>query len=55
MKPIPTEILKALDQAAAAYTDSPATRNAGKIPRFILRFIKPSFIIKIFAAKLSQK
>lgn len=44
-----------LDEAANAYSDSPATTNAGRILRFISRFIKPSTIIKLFAHKLSTK
>lgn len=44
-----------LDEAANAYSDSPATTNAGRILRFTSRFIKPSTIIKLLALKLSTK
>ena len=42
-----------LDEAAYRYSDSPATTNAGRVLRFISRFIKPSTIIKLFAHKLT--
>ena len=42
-----------LDEAAYRYSDSPATTNAGRVLRFISRFIKPSTIIKLFAYKLT--
>lgn len=44
-----------LDEAANKYSDSPATTNAGRVLRFISRFIKPSTIIKLFAHKLTNK
>lgn len=44
-----------LDEAAYRYSDSPATTNAGRVLRFISRFIKPSTIIKLFAHKLTNK
>lgn len=44
-----------LDEAAYRYSDSPATTNAGRVLRFISRFIKPSTIIKLFAHKLTTK
>lgn len=44
-----------LDEAAYRYSDSPATTNAGRVLRFISRFIKPSTIIKLFAYKLTNK
>lgn len=44
-----------LDEAANKYSDSPATTNAGRILRFISKFIKPSTIIKLFAYKLTNK
>ena len=48
-------IKEMLDEVANRYTDSPATTNAGRILRFISRFIKPSTIIKLFAYKLTNK
>ncbi len=42
-----------LDEAAYRYSDSPATTNAGRVLRFISKFIKPSTIIKLFAYKLT--
>jgi hypothetical protein len=44
-----------LDEAAYRYSDSPATTNAGRVLRFISKFIKPSTIIKLFAHKLTNK
>jgi hypothetical protein len=52
MQKLPLEIEKVLDQAAAIYTESPATTNAGRILRFIVRIIPKSLIIKAFASKL---
>lgn len=51
---IPEPIKKVLDAGANAYSESYATTNAGRILRFICRFIKPSTIIKMFAHKLSK-
>jgi len=51
---IPTPIVELLDASATAYSDSNATTNAGRVLRFISRFLKPSTIIKIFAHKLSK-
>ena len=44
-----------LDEAANAYSESPATTNAGRVLRFISRFIKPSTVIRLFAHKLTNK
>jgi hypothetical protein len=51
---IPEPIKNVLDEAANEYSNSYATTNAGRILRFICRFIKPSTIIKMFAHKLSK-
>lgn len=52
---IPEPIKEVLDEAANAYSISPATTNAGRVLRFISRFIKPSTLIKLFAHKFSNK
>ena len=51
---IPDPIQNLLDGAATEYSRSEATTNAGRILRFICRFIKPTTIIKMFAHKLSK-
>lgn len=54
LQKIPTPIVELLDAGATAYSDSNATTNAGRVLRFISRFLKPSTIIKIFAHKLTK-
>jgi len=51
---IPDPIQNLLDGAATEYSRSEATTNAGRILRFICKFIKPTTIIKMFAHKLSK-
>lgn len=51
---IPEPIKQVLDVAATEYSNSYATTNAGRVLRFICRFIKPSTIIKMFAHKLTK-
>jgi hypothetical protein len=51
---IPTPIVELLDASATAYSDSNATTNAGRVLRFISRFLKPSTIIKMFAHKMTK-
>jgi hypothetical protein len=51
---IPTPIVGLLDASATAYSDSNATTNAGRVLRFISRFLKPSTIIKMFAHKMTK-
>ena len=51
-KQLPPEIENILNEAARRYAESDATTNAGRVLRFVSRFIKPSTIIKIFAHKL---
>jgi hypothetical protein len=53
-KEIPSIIKLALDQAAQQYSQSPATTNAGRILRFVARFITVDTIIKLFAHKLDN-
>ena len=54
LEKIPAPIVELLDAGATAYSDSLATTNAGRILRFITRFLKPSTIIKMFAHKLTK-
>lgn len=54
LEKIPAPIVELLDAGATAYSDSLATTNAGRILRFISRFLKPSTIIKMFAHKLTK-
>ena len=54
LEKIPAPIVELLDAGASAYSDSLATTNAGRILRFITRFLKPSTIIKMFAHKLTK-
>lgn len=54
LEKIPTPIVELLDAGATAYSDSNATTNAGRVLRFISRFLKPSTIIKMFAHKLTK-
>ena len=55
MENLPTPIVDLLDAGANAYSESTATTNAGRVLRFISKFIKPSTIIKLFAHKISNK
>jgi hypothetical protein len=55
MENLPTPIVDLLDAGANAYSESTATTNAGRVLRFISKFIKPSTIIKLFAHKFSNK
>jgi hypothetical protein len=54
MSEIPEQIKEALDDAALRYSKSKATTNIGAFGRFIAKFISPSFIIKLFAHKLTN-
>lgn len=53
-KQIPRIVKSALEQAAQAYSKSPATTNAGFVLRFIARFITVDTIVKLFAHKLDN-
>jgi hypothetical protein len=55
MENLPAPIVDLLDAGANAYSESTATTNAGRVLRFISKFIKPSTIIKLFAHKFSNK
>lgn len=52
MNDIPKPIKEALDAAAKNYSDSPATTNAGRVLRFLAKFISVDVAIKLFAHKL---
>lgn len=52
---IPPEISNLLDEAAKKYSESKATTDAGRLLRFIARFISPTTIIKLFAHKITNK
>lgn len=52
-KQIPQEVQDALDAAAKKYADSKATTNAGRVLRFLSRFVSVNTVLKIFAHKLS--
>lgn len=54
-KEIPKEITDLLDAGAKAYSDSPATTNAGVVLRFISKFVRPSIAIKLLAHILTKK
>lgn len=49
---IPEPITKALNEVAKSYSESPATTNAGRVLRFISRFITVDTVIKLFAHKM---
>jgi hypothetical protein len=51
---IPEPIKVVLDEAAKEYSNSNSTTNAGRILRFICRFLKPSTVIKMFAHKMKK-
>lgn len=51
-KEIPPVIKDALDKAAQQYSRSEATTNAGRVLRFIARFVSVDTVVKIFAHKL---
>jgi hypothetical protein len=52
---IPQPIKDALHKVAKQYSESPATTNAGRILRFIAKFVSVDTITKLFAHKtLSQ-
>lgn len=48
---IPQEIKDGFDAVAKKYSESEATTNAGRILRFICRFVKPSTLYKMIAHK----
>ncbi|MFK7061634.1 hypothetical protein V3Q90_16080 [Flavobacterium oreochromis] len=51
---IPPVIKEVLDTAAKEYSKSPATTNAGRVLRFIARFISVDTVIKLFAHKITN-
>lgn len=50
---IPQPVKEALDTAAKTYADSPATTNAGRVLRFIAKFVTVDTVAKLLAHKLS--
>lgn len=53
-KKIPPLVKLVLNDAAKAYSESPATTNAGRVLRFISRFITVDTVIQLFAHKLRK-
>jgi len=51
-KEIPTEITQALNDVLKSYSASPANTNAGRVLRFLARFITVETVIKVLAHKL---
>ena len=51
-KEIPKEIKDALNEVARKYSDSSSTTNAGRVFRFLAKFITIETVVKIFAHKL---
>lgn len=54
-KQIPPLVKIVLDDAAKTYSESPATTNAGRVLRFISRFITVDMVIQLFAHKLKNQ
>jgi hypothetical protein len=52
---IPQPIKDMLDKAAVTYSQSPATTNAGRILRFIAKFVSVDIITKLFVHKTVNK
>lgn len=52
-KEIPPLVKKVLNNAAKTYSESKATTNAGRVLRFICRFVSVDTVVKLFAHKLS--
>jgi len=53
-KEIPFYVKHTLDSAAQLYSESKATTNAGRVLRFIARFVSVDTVIKLFAHKLNK-
>jgi hypothetical protein len=53
-KQIPPLVKEVLQHAAREYSDSNATTNAGRVLRFIARFITSDIIVQLFAHKFKQ-
>jgi hypothetical protein len=47
-------INKALKEVATKYSESPATTNAGRWLRLIVKYLPTDLIVKAFAHKLSR-
>jgi hypothetical protein len=53
-KEIPIQVKNVLDNAAKTYSKSKATTNAGRVLRFICRFVSVDTVVKLFAHKLGN-
>ncbi len=53
-KEIPPIVKEVLNNAAKTYSESKATTNAGRILRFICKFVSVDTVIKLFAHKLNK-
>jgi hypothetical protein len=51
---LPPIIEMALNEAAKKYSESPATTNAGRVLRFLSRFITVDTVVKLFAYKFNK-
>ncbi len=48
---IPPEILDGFQEVANKYTNSPATTNAGRVLRFLVKILPVKFVAQIFSEK----
>ena len=53
-KEIPTEVTDLLTKAAQTYAESPATTGAGRVLRFLARFVTVETVIKILTHKIRK-
>ena len=53
-KEIPPLVKNVLNNAAKTYSESKATTNAGRVLRFIARFVSVDTVVKLFAHKLGN-
>lgn len=50
-KKLPTVIGQAVDEMTKKYSESPATTNAGRVLRFVARFVTLDMLIKLVVHK----
>lgn len=48
---LPQPIKNAVDELTKKYSESPATTNAGKVLRFVARFVTVDLLLKLLASK----